>query len=106
MVSRKKALCLERSSPLNQCPLPSLIPLRLLALQHHHQPHYAQHGLFQPRVLAQQNRDVADKGNEADHAADDVLFAVQVGLARGVELGVVCEVVVAFCEEAEGGFSR
>jgi hypothetical protein len=53
-------------------------------------------------VLAQQYRDVAHKGNEADDAANDVLFAVEEGLALRVELGVVRKVVVALGEQAEG----
>jgi hypothetical protein len=56
-------------------------------------------------VFAQQNRNVSDKRYEADYAADDVFFAVQEGLAGRVELGVVCDVVVALCEEAQGGFA-
>jgi len=56
--------------------LPASFPL-----QHHHQSHYPQHNLLQPRVLTQQDRDVAHKGNEADHAANDVLFTVEEGLA-------------------------
>jgi hypothetical protein len=56
-------------------------------------------------VLAQKNRDVSDEGNEADHAANDVFFAVQKRLAGSVEFGVVCDVVVTLCEEAEGRFA-
>ena len=78
-------------------PLPSLF-----SLQNHHQPHYPQHDLLQPRVLAQQDGDVSNKGNEADHAANHVLLAVQERLALGVELGIVCEVVVTLGEKAEG----
>lgn len=53
-------------------------------------------------MLAQQDRHVADKGDEADDAADDIFFAVEEGLASRVEFGVVGGVVVPFCEEAEG----
>jgi hypothetical protein len=56
-------------------------------------------------VFAQHDCDVSDKRYEADDAADDVFFAVEEGLAGRVELGVVCEVVVALGEEAEGGFA-
>jgi hypothetical protein len=77
----------------------------LFPLQHHHDSHYTQHDLFQPRVLAQQNGNVSDKGDESDNAADDVFFAVEERLAGRVEFGIVCDIVVTFCEEAEGGFA-
>jgi len=77
----------------------------LFPLQHHHQTHHAQHSLLEPRVLTQQNGNVAHKRYESNHAPNHVFFAVEEGLARGVEFGVVCEVVVAFCEEAEGCFA-
>lgn len=53
-------------------------------------------------MFAQHDCDVSNEWYEADDAADDVFFAVEEGLAGGVELGVVCEVVVALGEEAEG----
>jgi hypothetical protein len=53
-------------------------------------------------VLAQQNGDVSNKGNEANHAANHVLLAVEERLALCVELGIVCEVVVTLSEKAEG----
>jgi hypothetical protein len=56
-------------------------------------------------VFAQQNCDVSDEGNEADYAANDVFFAVQERLAGSVEFGVVCDVVVALCEQAERCFA-
>jgi len=49
-------------------------------------------------VLTQENGNVAYEGDVGHDAADDV-FALEVVLASGVELRVVCEVVVAFCEE-------
>jgi hypothetical protein len=64
----------------------------LFPLQHHHDSHYTQHDLFQPRVLAQQNGNVSDKGDESDDAADDVLFAVEEGLTGGVEFRIVCDI--------------
>ena len=66
---------------------------------------FRSHGLLQPRVLAQQDGNVSHKGDEADDAADDVFLAREEGLARRVEFRVVGEVVVAFGEEAEGGFT-
>jgi hypothetical protein len=57
-------------------------------------------------VLAQQNGNVSDKRYEADNASDDVFFAGQEGLAGGVEFGVVCEIVVALGQEAEGCFAE
>jgi hypothetical protein len=77
----------------------------LFPLQYHHQTHYPQHDLLQPWVFAQQNCDVSDEGNEADYAANDIFFAVQERLAGSVEFGVVCDVVVTLCEEAEGCFA-
>lgn len=74
----------------------------LFPLQYHHQAHYPQHDLLHPRMLAQKNRDVSHKGNEADYAANDVFLAVQEGLALCVEFGVVCEIVVTLCEQTEG----
>jgi hypothetical protein len=74
----------------------------LFSLQNHHQTHYPQHDLLQPWVLAQQDGDVSNKGNEADHAANHVLLAVEERLALGVELGIVCEVVVTLGEKTEG----
>lgn len=53
-------------------------------------------------MLTQQDGNVSDKGDEADYAADHVLLAVQERLTLRVELGVICEVVVALGEEAEG----
>lgn len=53
-------------------------------------------------MLAQQDGDVSNKGNETDHAANHVLLAVKERLALGVELGIVCEVVVTLGEKAEG----
>ena len=53
-------------------------------------------------MLAQQDGDVSNKGNEADHAANHVLLAGKERLALGVELGIVCEVVVTLGEKAEG----
>jgi hypothetical protein len=106
MAQTQGILCFVTAFPLNQCRLLALAPRCLLALQYHHQTHYTKHGLFQPRVFTQQDRDVSDKGDEPDNAADDVLLAVQVGLTRGVELGVVREVVVTFREEAERRFSE
>lgn len=53
-------------------------------------------------MLAQQNCDIAHEGNEADHATNDILLAIEEGLALRVELGVVCEVVVALGEQTEG----
>lgn len=53
-------------------------------------------------MLAQQNCNVANEGDEANHTADHVLFAVQEGLAPGVELGVVREVVVTLGEQTKG----
>jgi hypothetical protein len=105
MAQTQGTICFVMDFSLNQCPLFSLVSRCLLALQYYHQPHYAKHGLFQPGVFAQQDRNVSDKGDEADDTTNDVLLAVQVGLTRGVELGVVCEVVVTFREEAEGRFS-
>lgn len=56
-------------------------------------------------MLAQQNGNVSNEGNEANDAADHVLFAVQERLALRVKLGVVCEVIVALGEQAEGCFT-
>lgn len=78
---------------------------KLLPLQHDRQAHQAQHDRLQPRVLAEQDRHVADPRDEAEDAADDVLFAVQEGLAACVELRVVGDVVVAFGEQTEGVWS-
>jgi hypothetical protein len=66
----------------------------LLSLQHHHHTHYTQHDLLQPWVLAQQDCDISDERNEANYASNDIFFAVQEGLAGGVELGVVRDVVI------------
>lgn len=52
-------------------------------------------------MLAQQDCDVSDEGDEADYASDNVFFAVQEGLALCVELSVVCKVVVALGEESQ-----
>lgn len=57
-------------------------------------------------MLAQQNGNISDKRYEADNASDDVFFAVQEGLAGGVEFGIVCKVIVALGQEAEGCFAR
>lgn len=70
-------------------------------LQHNRQAHNGQHRRLQPGVLGEQDRDIADKGHEADHAPYHVLFAVEVPLVRGVEIRVVGGVVVAFGEELE-----
>ena len=56
-------------------------------------------------MLAQQDRDVAHEGNEADHAANNVFFAAEEGLALRVELGVVREVVVTLGKQTEGCFA-
>jgi hypothetical protein len=61
--------------------------------------------LLQPWIFAQENSNIADERNEADHASDHILLAVQEGLALGVELGIVCKVVVTLGEKAEGGFA-
>ena len=74
-------------------------------LQHDHQPHQPQHDLLEPWVFAQQYRDVSDEGYEADYATDDVFFAVQEGLTGCVKFSIVCDVVVALGEEAEGCFA-
>ncbi len=69
------------------------------SLQHHRQSHETQHRCLQPWVLAQQDRDIADKGHVAHHAADDVLGPIQIALSSRVELGIVRSVVVAFRQE-------
>ena len=56
-------------------------------------------------MLTEQDCDVAHEGYEANYATNDVLLAVQEGLALGVELGIVCEVVVALSEQTEGCFA-
>lgn len=53
-------------------------------------------------MFAQQNRDIADEGDESDDAPNDVFFAVEERLAGGIKLGVVCDIVVALGEESEG----
>jgi hypothetical protein len=74
-------------------------------LQHHHHTHESQHYLLQPWVFAQQDCDVSDERDEANHAAHNIFFAVQERLAGRVEFGVVCEVVVALGKEAESSFA-
>ena len=74
-------------------------------LQDNHQTHHSQHDLLQPRVFAQEDSNIADKGNEADYASDHILLAVQEGLALSVELGIVCKVVVTLGEKAKRGFA-
>lgn len=56
-------------------------------------------------MLAQQDCDIANKGDEANYTANHVLLAVQERLTLCVELGIVCEVVVALGKEAEGCFA-
>jgi hypothetical protein len=56
-------------------------------------------------VLTQQDCDISDEWNEANYASNDIFFAVQEGLARGVELGVVRDIVIALGEQAEGCFA-
>ena len=73
-----------------------------LPLQDDTDPHRNQQNSLQPGILAQQDSHVADVRNIADDAADDVGRAGEMGLAAGVEFGVVGSVVVAFCEEFEG----
>lgn len=53
-------------------------------------------------MLAQQDGDISNKGDEADDASNNVLFAVQEGLAGSIQFCVVCNVVVALGEEPEG----
>lgn len=74
----------------------------LFSLEHDGQSHKRQHDRLEPGVLGQQNGNVTDVGHETDHAAHDVVFAVEKGLAAGIEFRVVCAVVVAFCQELEG----
>jgi hypothetical protein len=74
-------------------------------LQDDHQTHHSQHDLLQPRVFAQENSNIADKGNKADNTSNHVLLTVQVRLALSVELGVVCKVVVTLGEKLERGFA-
>jgi hypothetical protein len=87
----------------------SIFPLSLLSsstlllpLENNSQAHKRQHHSLEPRVLGQQNSNVTHKRNVTDHTTHDVCLAGQEVLASGVEFGVVCCVVVAFCEELEG----
>jgi hypothetical protein len=79
--------------------------IHLFPLQDNHQTHHSQHDLLQPRVFAQENSNIADEGNEADDTSNHILLTVQERLALGVELGVVCKVVVTLGEKLEGGFA-
>jgi hypothetical protein len=75
------------------------------SLQYHHHTHQPQHDLLQPWVLAQQDRDVSHKRDEAGYASHDVFFAVEEGLAGGIEFGIVGNIVVTLREEAERCFA-
>lgn len=75
------------------------------SLQYHHHTHQPQHDLLQPWVLAQQDCDVSHERNEADNASHDIFFAVEEGLAGGIEFGVVGDVVVTLREEAKRCFA-
>lgn len=77
----------------------------LFSLQHHHDTHQTQHDLLEPWILAQENCDISYERNEADYASYDVFLAVEKRLAGGIELGVICDVVVALREEAERCFA-
>lgn len=92
VLSRLKTHIPNPFSPLHQ----------LLPLHNHRQGHETQHDGLEPRVLAQQDGDVADKRHVADDGADDVGLAVQKRLADGVEFRVVGGVVVALCQELQG----
>jgi hypothetical protein len=83
--------------------LPSLLSSStLLPLEHNGQAHKRQHYSLEPRVFGQQDGNVTHKRNVTDNTTHDVCLAGQEILASGVEFGVVCCVVVAFCEELEG----
>lgn len=56
-------------------------------------------------MLAQQDRNIADERNKADYAANNIFFAVEEELALGVELSIICEVVVALGEQTKGCFA-
>lgn len=71
----------------------------LFSLQHNCECHKPEHCCLQPGIFAQEDRHVAHKRHVAQHTANDVLLAVEEALAAGVELGVICCVVVALGQE-------
>lgn len=81
---------------------PSLYTFLLLPLENNRQAHERQHHSLEPRIFGQQNSNVTHKGNVTDHTSYDICLAVQEVLASSVEFGIVCCVVVAFCEELKG----
>ena len=50
-------------------------------------------------MFAQHDCNIAHTRDIASHAADNVFFAIEVGLSPGIELGIVCDIVVAFRKE-------
>jgi hypothetical protein len=87
--------------PLSSHFAPSMNTFLLLSLEDHRQAHEGQHDSLEPRVFSQQNSNITHKRNVAHHTTHDIFFAVQEILASSVEFGIVCCVVVAFCEELE-----
>lgn len=71
-------------------------------LEDDRQAHERQHHSLEPRVLGQQDGNVAHERNVADYAANNICLAVQEVLTSGVELGVVCCIVVTLGQELEG----
>lgn len=78
---------------------PTQIGLLLLTLQYDHNAHHSQHNSLQPRMLAQHNRDISNAWNIASYTPNDILFSIQVTLTSCVELRIVCNIVVTFCQQ-------
>jgi hypothetical protein len=82
-IARRVAVCLDFS----------------FSLQYHHNAHDSQHHRLQPWVLAEHDGHVTHSGDVSSYTANDVFFLGQVALAACVKFCVVCDIVVAFCEE-------
>src|SRR4051794_32550776 len=73
----------------------------LFPLQYHHQAHQAQHDGLQPWVLREHDCHVSHARHIAKDVSYNVPVAVEVFLARRIELRVVRGVVVALGQEPE-----
>ena len=75
------------------------------SLQHNHYTHNPQHHRLQPRMLTQHNRHISHRRHITPHTADEIFLSVKKALTLGIELRVVCDVIVALCQEFRFGKS-
>ena len=73
----------------------------LLPLGDHHQAHHSQHEHLQPRMLTEQDRNIAHIGDVSDHGPNDLSLPIEVVLVAGIEIDIVGWVIVAFRQEGD-----